>query len=1126
MFRLIISITLSALSLFSVLIAGSRTVTSETGQGSRGSTFVRAYRSAYKTHKAIVYGNNPDTKTKLLGMGASVIEEYGAFTLLRVPDSVVDAALPSPEIEQSLRDDLNMVSLRNLPFDTTQIADGGKYMPAGSPQGTASGSPNAAGPTHTGQQLLIVQMVGPIKPEWVKWLKSKAEVISYVPNDAYLVRASQDFAADLATGSVNKPGYVQWSGQYRAESKIAPEILLNSTEPISVTIQIATSASVANEISVIRGLSESVTGKPVKVLGFTNLRATVNPESIAQIAQMSDVIWIEPWLEPRLTDERQGQIVANNYSGSQLASPDYLAWLQGYGLATTPDFIIDIADSGIDQGSLDPAVIHKAFLNPAGVPRVAYADYESASGQDGAVNDITGHGTLNASIAGGYDNDSEFPDTDSQGYRFGLGVAPFAQLGVTKVFDPAFTNPDITSMVDTMYGNGARISSNSWGTPGNTYTTMSQLYDVAVRDAQPEATGNQGLTVVFSSGNAGPNATIDSPGTAKNVITVGATQGDNPVGTDGCQIGPDQASDPNSIATFSSGGPVADGRTKPDIVAPGTHIEGALSQNWSSAASDICGPQDSPPGQTLYTWSSGTSQSVPAVSGAAALSRQYFEQTIGAAPSPAMVKAFLLNSASYLTGAGAGDNLPGRNQGWGLLNMGVALDGVPRVALDQTHLFTSTGQSFTLQCQIADPNTPVRVTLAWTDAAGTPAGAPEVNDLDLQVTWSGETFLGNNFSGNLSVIGGVPDTKNNIESVAFPAGASGNITITVVAANLTGDGVPGNGSAIDQDFALVVYNARPTAESGVDSPPSVNLTFPVGGETLVNQHLEQIQWASSDDKSITSQRIDFSADGGMTYTNLATVDGATQSLLWQVPAIPTTTAKIRITALDGVNLPVSVASAANFTIQVGPPDTTPPTVSLGFPQGTSVIGGGNTFQIDWTESDPVGVVNRLLELSTDGGSTYQQIATIAGPPTLTQQQAYQWFVPADISTTQGVLRLTVTDSAGNSSSVTSPAQFQIWALPIVTQVTYTTLKKGKAELLIVGRNFRKNQTEVFVDDIQFGKLTFMAQATGEATFDKVLSQDKKIPKKVPAGTFSILTIKLPETGQASPPFQFKRKQSD
>ncbi|HEY6330803.1 MAG TPA: hypothetical protein VI756_15840, partial [Blastocatellia bacterium] len=161
----------------------------------------------------------------------------------------------------------------------------------------------------------------------------------------------------------------------------------------------------------------------------------------------------------------------------------------------------------------------------------------------------------------------------------------------------------------------------------------------------------------------------------------------------------------------------------------------------------------------------------------------------------------------------------------------------------------------------------------------------------------------------------------------------------------------------------------------------------------------------------------------------------------------------------------------------------------------------------------------------DGGNSFQQIATIPGPPTLTQQQSYTWFVPAAASTTQGELRLIVSDSAGNSTTVSSANQFQIWPLPIVTSVTYTSLKKKKAELLIEGRNFRKGQTEVFVNNFQLANLTFSAQETGQTTFNKVLSEDKKLPKKVPVGSLSYVTVKLPTTGQVSPPFQFKRKQS-
>jgi hypothetical protein len=40
----------------------------------------------------------------------------------------------------------------------------------------------------------------------------------------------------------------------------------------------------------------------------------------------------------------------------------------------------------------------------------------------------------------------------------------------------------------------------------------------------------------------------------------------------------------------------------------------------------------------------------------------------------------------------------------------------------------------------------------------------------------------------------------------IPEGHEGNLTITVRATNIAGDGVPGNGIDLDQDFALVIYN--------------------------------------------------------------------------------------------------------------------------------------------------------------------------------------------------------------------------------------------------------------------------------------------------------------------------------
>ena len=66
-------------------------------------------------------------------------------------------------------------------------------------------------------------------------------------------------------------------------------------------------------------------------------------------------------------------------------------------------------------------------------------------------------------------------------------------------------------------------------------------------------------------------------------------------------------------------------------------------------------------------------------------------------PSAAMTKAFLMNSTRYMTGTGANDNLWSNNQGMGLMDLGMAFDGVPRLLDDQNpaNLFTATGQTRT-----------------------------------------------------------------------------------------------------------------------------------------------------------------------------------------------------------------------------------------------------------------------------------------------------------------------------------------------------------------------------------------------------------------------------------------------
>src|SRR5262249_22869332 len=149
------------------------------------------------------------------------------------------------------------------------------------------------------------------------------------------------------------------------------------------------------------------------------------------------------------------------------------------------------------------------------------------------------------------------------------------------------------------------------------------------------------------------------------------------------------------------------------------------------------------------------------------------------------------------------------SQGMGQMDLGVAFDATSRLYRDQepADLFTATGQTRTFN-QSASPGAPLRITLAWTDAPGPTAGNAYKNDLDLTVTVGGNTYKGNVFTNGTSVIGGAADVKNNVESVFLP-GITGPYSVTVTAANINSDGVPGNGSPLDQDFALIIYNACP-----------------------------------------------------------------------------------------------------------------------------------------------------------------------------------------------------------------------------------------------------------------------------------------------------------------------------
>mgnify|MGYP005848194909 FL=1 len=661
--------------------------------------------------------------------------------------------------------------------------------------------------------LRLVQFPGPIQDAWYQaMLQAGLEVVTYMPDYAYLV-----WGDDMAVERLRSTAPLRWAGFYHPYYALHPALTDPEKLPaeVEVIVQVYDRPDAEKTIQAILDRALDVFRNPYPVLVYRNIGIRIPSSQLFWLASLPEVVNVEPYAPPVLLDEVQGQIMAGNLNGpgTQPSGPGYLAWLQGLGFSINPnDYpIVDVTDDGIDDGDATP--IHADFYvqgNTANPDRLVY-NYNWTT--DPLADGQGGHGNINASIVAGYNNQTGFPYEDDNGYNYGLGINPFGRVAGSKVFNNAGswdTSATPTDLINNTYTLGGRISSNSWGYlfSNGDYNSDSQEYDARVRDAQPSVGGNQEIIVVFAAGNSGPSSnTVSPPGTAKNVITVGAAENYRPTWTDGCGVGPSGADSAQDIASFSSRGPSDDQRVKPDIVAPGTHIQGAASQAPGYNGSGVC-DQYMPSGQTLYAASSGTSHSTPAVAGAASLVHYWYRTHYGNGqpPSPAMVKAYLVHATRYLTGTGAGGDLPSNSQGFGETLLGMAFDSTPRIAVDQTEVFGNSGQVYELHGTVTDPGKPFRVVLAWTDPPGPTTGNAYINNLDLEVEIGGQTYLGNVFSGPTSAPGGTADPRNNVESVFLPAGQSGMFTVRVRATNIAGDGVPGNGDPTDQDFALIVYN--------------------------------------------------------------------------------------------------------------------------------------------------------------------------------------------------------------------------------------------------------------------------------------------------------------------------------
>lgn len=956
------------------------------------------------THKVVIDVSDRERLDRLRGTDAVVREiDYGAFFLFVVDEADFGGRDAFIAADFPVVDDIDLCHTHGRVLDTAhpevlfdrESSDG--MFPS-----TTRDLPPEAG-------LYLIAFVGPAKDEWLADLSmAGATIVTPIERVAYVVGLAPETAAAFSAylADHDEVQYAcAWHPIFRVSAPISREIARAPEQSAMVTVQLANIDGVADSIARLRNCAIEL--EPEFQVGpYVNVRAVLRLSDIRAVARDRCVFAIEPRSVRQRTDERQGQILAGAVAGANVAMPGYLAFLaqEGFGSAQFQTFSVNIVDDAT------------TLAGHADLPAARIAFAQNPTGQTGRQG---GHGHLNAHIVGGFNSQTGTLYEDAAGFNYGLGIAPFARVGTTAIFGQTPSTP--TAWESAAFVNGARISSNSWGySYAFSYDSSAQEYDFITRDARQSASGNQEMCVVFAAGNDGiAQDTIGSPATAKNVITVGASENDRPATTDGCGTGPTGANDVRDIIPFSSRGPVnksgGDGRMKPDIVAPGTHIEAGVPQS-NYDGSSIC-DKFYPPAQTLYGWSSGTSHSCPAVAGGAALVYQDFLNAGSRAPSPAMIKAWLMNSAEYMTGSGAADKLPSPSQGMGRMHLGRALDATTRKIVDQSRVFQSTGDLELYSLGIVDPSKPVRATLVWTDAPGPVTGAPWTNDLDLSISIAGQTYRGNVFGTSQSVAGGAADKKNNCESIFLPAGLSGNFVLTVKAAGISGDGVPGNVDMTDQDFALVVFNATdvsvPPISEFSGSPTLGVAPLAVTFNDLSTGIVNSWMWDFGDGQTSTAQNPThvFSLPGSYTVQLTVTGPGGQKTTVKgnYVSAVAPSASKIYVSFTAGTTVP-GIGSVADEDIVVFDPQTG----SWAFYFDGSDVGLGAT-DLDAFTILPNGDVAMSID-----STTFNIPGLIGGPtgPTVTDADIVVFSPTMTGSTTAGMFTFFFDGSAVGLTSTT------------------------------------------------------------------------------------------------------------
>jgi serine protease AprX len=637
---------------------------------------------------------------------------------------------------------------------------------------------------------ILVQTKGPLtKEQRAALAKAGAKILEAVPGCAFVCHFP---ATSLA--KVRALPFVVWADIYPGAVKLSPQLLKLEPQPGGVALAAAAIAAPgrldATKVTVYavlhrtadvrraaKHIAEAAHLAPADVtVAGRKVKLTLKTRRLADVAALDEVRHVERVFPRKLTNNIARQILRAPNAGSTTS-------------ASAKGEIVAIADTGFDKGSTTD--VHPAFK---GRVKKLYA-----LGRPGRKDDPDGHGThVAGSVLGDGVSKSDGPIR---------GTAPGAKLVLQSVLDSSDGLGGLPDDLHDLFGppyttDKARVHSNSWGSVSNF-----GVYDQQAQDLDDFVSRHRDMLICFAAGNDGKDAnangqvdlnSVTPPGTAKNCLTVGASENNRPDKTD--TYGEDWPSDfpanpiksdpvannPDGMVAFSSRGPTNDGRIKPEVVAPGSYVLSTRSRVTSSTGWALSG-------DPLYMFDGGTSMATPLVAGCVAVVRAHLRTAHKIKkPSAALMKALIINGAHAMTGQyvpSEAGSIPNNNEGFGRVDVQAVIG--PYGAHESLAFFDEKKKLDTAEREdrtLAVPTgaTRLKATLVWTD----PPGEGLQSDLDLVVTSKKVERHGNMPPGSPDF-----DRKNNVEQIVWDSIPAGNVTVSVIAHGVT---------LGPQNYALVV----------------------------------------------------------------------------------------------------------------------------------------------------------------------------------------------------------------------------------------------------------------------------------------------------------------------------------